>query len=237
MRSLILPWAGLARWARLTSLFGAALIASCSSNDGITFVGAPTIIKVTGRIDISAEVATDAGPYVFTVTDTGGNGVQGVTVTFTIAGPATLLSTSAVTDKGGSVLTSVHFSQVAGNVAITATAAGITTPAVVRTSSYAAPPSRLTASGGQGQSTTRGTPLPDLLSVLATDQYNNPVVSVLITLEATAGTLGVLSARTGADGRVTTTYTLPATPGIQTITASAVFNGVTRTVTFTATGT
>ena len=97
MRSLILPWAGLARWAGLTSLFGAALIASCSSNDGITFVGAPTIIKVTGRIDISAEVATDAGPYVFTVTDTGGNGVQGVTVTFTIAGPATLLSTSAVT--------------------------------------------------------------------------------------------------------------------------------------------
>ena len=219
----------------MASLVGAALFAGCSNDANNGFVGSPVLIKVTGRTDLSAQVATDAGPYVFTVVDTAGTGVPGVTVNFTIVGPATLLSTTAVTDQGGSVLTSVHFSQVAGNVAITATAVGIATPAVVFTSSYAAPASRMTGGGG-GQTALRGTMLPDPLSVLVTDTYGNPVVSVLVTLTATGGTLGTLSGRTGADGRFTTTYQLPATPGVQTITASATFNSVVNTVTFTETG-
>ena len=218
----------------MTSLFGAALFAGCNNDSSSGFVGQPVQIKVTGRTDLSAEVATDAGPYVFTVVDTGGTGVQGVTVNFTSVGPATLLSTTAVTDQGGSVLTSVHFSQVAGTVAITATAVGITTPAVVHTNSYAAPASRMTGSGG-GQVALRGTALQDPISVLVTDTYGNPVVSVLVTMSATGGTLGTLSGRTGADGRFTTTYTLPATTGAQTITAVATINNVNTTVTFTET--
>ena len=218
------------------SLLMVTSIAGCNSSQEVTFVGTPAIIKVTGQTDISAVVASDAGPYVFTVTDTGGTGVQGVTVNFAVAGPATLISTSAVTDKQGTVLTSVHFGQTVGVVAVTATAVGIATPAVVHTSSYAGPATKLLAIGGQGQSALRGTPLSDLLSTFAGDQYNNPVVGVLITLQASAGVLGTTSARTGADGRVTSTYTLPATPGVQTITASTEFNGVPKSVTFTATG-
>lgn len=228
MRSIILP-----RLA--TALLGAVLVAGCSNAVNDTFVGAPALIKVTGQTDISALVATDAGPYVFTVVDTAGAGVAGVTVTFTIVGPATLIQTSAVTNQGGSVLTSIHFSQTAGSVAITATAAGIATPAVVHTSSYAAPASKLTAAGGQGQVALRGSALADPLAVLVTDQYNNPVSTILVTWVSSAGTLGTLSARTGNDGRVSTPYTLPATAGIQTITASATLNGVSNTVTFTAT--
>ncbi len=218
----------------MASLFGAALFTGCNNNTSDGFVGQPVQIKVTGRTDLSAEIATDAGPYVFTVVDTAGTGVQGVTVNFTSAGPATLLSTTAVTDQGGSVLTSVHFSQLAGTVAITARAVGITTPAVVFTSSYAAPASKIVGSGG-GQLALRGTALTDPVSVLVTDTYGNPVVSVLVTMTATGGTLGTLSGRTGADGRFTTTYTLPATAGAQTITASVTFNNVVNTVNFTET--
>ena len=237
MRSILLSRTTIVRWAATTSLFGAALITGCNSTSNDGFVGAPVLIKVTGQTDISAQVATDAGPYVFTVVDTAGTGVQGVTVNFTISGPATLATTSAVTDQGGSVLTSVHFAQTVGTVTITATASGITAPAVVHTSSYAAPPSKFTIAGGNNQIGVHGTALSEAIAVLVTDQYDNPVNSILISLQPSAGTVGTASARTGLDGRLTTTYTLPATPGVQTITASALFNGTTINLTFTETGT
>ena len=230
MRSMILP--------RLAgALLGTALVAGCNSNIVPDFVGAPVLIKLTGQSDISAEVATVAGPYVFTVVDTGGKGVSGINVTFTITGPATLVHTSAVTDQGGSVVASVQFGQTVGTVVITAKADGITAPAVAHTFSFAAPASRIVAVGGQGQQAPRGGPLEEQLVVAVTDQYNNPVPSILVTFQPSAGIVGTPSGRTGVNGRVGTPYTFPATPGVQTITASITLNGIITTVTFTVTGT
>jgi len=54
-----------------------------------------------------------------------------------------------------------------------------------------------------------------------------------VTFNAPAGTLTTPSSRTGTDGRATTTYRLPATPGDQVITAFITINNTTLTVDFT----
>lgn len=238
MRSKILSGRVAPRWLGALALLGGAAVIGCSTTDTQGFIGTPAVIRAVGGTDINSKVGDTLGPYSVKVTDTAGNGVAGVTVTFSIVGNATLVNTTATTDQDGGAFTSIVLGHTVGNMTITATANGIATPALFQTHSYAGPATTFALAGGGGQNAPRGTAVTEALTVSVTDQYGNGVGSVLVTWQATAGTLGTPSGRTGANGVVSTTYTLPATPGAQTITASALINGTAPSViTLTATGT
>jgi len=217
------------------SLLSATAIVGCSTYDGMETAGTPVAIRETGGTDISGQIANDLGPYVVSVVDAGGVGVPGVEVTFTISGPATLVTPSATTNQDGSTFTSITLGHMAGAITITATAAGIATPTVFHTSSFAGPATKFGIAGGQGQTALRGTPISEPLSTIVADQYDNPVMNARVVWATSAGVLGTLIGQTGADGRSSSTYTMPATPGPQTVTATTDINAAATTLTFNLT--
>jgi len=235
MASIILPRPTIVRSIGVAAFLGVAVLAACSNDTG-EFVGAPARITAVGGTDLNGQVGDTLGPFAVKVTDTAGTPVAGVAVNFSIVGNATLVTTSATTDQDGGTFTSIALGHTVGNMTITASVSGIATPAIFNTHSYAGAPVTMVITGGANQSAPRGTALPDMLSVSVTDQYGNGVNNILVSWEATAGVLGTPSSRT-TNGAATTTYTLPATPGAQTITASSIISGTTPTIkTFTATG-
>jgi hypothetical protein len=74
------------------------------------------------------------------------------------------------------------------------------------------------------------------LVVQATDRNNNPVANTGVTFATTKGTLGGSNVTTGADGRASTTWTLPTTAGAATATATLA-SDASKTVLFSATAT
>jgi adhesin/invasin len=219
----------LAHQAAAATLLVAALLAGCSSaiDSG---AGAATTITSTGATDLSGVVGTVIGPFVFVVTDANNNVVPGVPVTFTISGAATLNTTTATTDNGGSVITTATYAHATGTATITATANGVSTPATVSTISVADAPTQIVALAGSGQTSQVGTPLSEPLIVRITDQYDNPVSGILVSWTSDGGTFGVAAARTGADGRVTNTFT-PTHKGSITLAATTTYGGASLTAT------
>jgi len=99
------------------------------------------------------------------------------------------------------------------------------------------PATSVAITGGNNQSGTAGTPLPQALTVLVTDQYGNPVSgnSVAFSDGGAGGTFSNSNpVTTGSDGIASQMYTLPASPKTVTITAAA--TGVTSAAVFTETG-
>lgn len=210
-------------------LLGTLLVGACS-NAVDSGPGAAATITSTGATDLSAVVGTTVGPFVFVVKDADGNVVPGVAVTFSVSGAGTLNTASATTDNGGSVLTTVNLSHTVGVVTVTATASGVSQTASVSATSVADAPSQIVVVGGNGQSSAVGTAVTELLTVRVSDQYNNPVSNILVTWTSNGGTFGTPSARTGADGRVATTFTPTKIGGI-TIAATASFGAASLTAT------
>lgn len=99
-----------------------------------------------------------------------------------------------------------------------------------------ATPAAIRAEGGSAQTGRVGAALPQQLTVLVLDAQNRPIrnVSVEFRPAAGSGTTSPARASTGADGRVSTTWTLGTVAGAQSVSASAL--GVTA-VNFLATGT
>jgi adhesin/invasin len=210
-------------------LLAAVLFGACS-NAVATGPGAAATIVSTGATNLSGVAGTAIGPFVFVVKDADSNVVPGVAVTFAISGAGTLNTASATTDNGGSVLTTITFTHNVGVATITATASGVNTPATVSATSVADAPSRIVAVGGNGQSSAVGTSLVEPLTVQVSDQYNNPVSNILVNWTSNGGTFGTASSRTGADGRVATTFT-PTKTGNITIAATASFGAAALTAT------
>jgi hypothetical protein len=94
--------------------------------------------------------------------------------------------------------------------------------------------SQLARISGDAQQGTVNAALGAPLLVQANDRNNNAVASTGVTFATTTGTLGTASATTGADGRASTTWTLPTTAGAATATA-ALTSDATKTVSFSAT--
>jgi len=77
--------------------------------------------------------------------------------------------------------------------------------------------------GGNRQTGPAGSVLPIQLAAKARDAYLNGVPGVTITFDdaGKGGLLNPVVATTGADGRASTTYRLPATPGAYKVNASS----------------
>ena len=80
----------------------------------------------------STAVGTAFGkPLTVTVTDSAGNAVSDVTVTFTVPGSgasAHLISTTGVTDNNGAVSVVATANAIAGSYSVTASVSGVPTP-------------------------------------------------------------------------------------------------------------
>ena len=159
-------------------------------------------------------------PTALTVTATSnGNPVQGVSVTFSDGGAGGIFGTpTAITGSNGTASTTYTLPATAQTVTITASSSGYTSATFTETANVLA----LSANAGNNQTGTAGTTLPAALTVLATSN-GNPVQGVSVTFSdgGAGGGFGTPTAITGSNGLASSTYTLPATAQIVTISASS----------------
>ncbi|HEU0014056.1 MAG TPA: Ig-like domain-containing protein [Longimicrobium sp.] len=184
---------------------------------------------------VNTAVATD--PRV-RVTDVGGNGVQGVAVTFAVeSGGGSVTGENATTDADGyAEVGSWTLGTTAGANTLTASVTGLPDVTFSATGTADAA-TNMAATAGDGQSATVGTAVAVDPAVTVTDTYGNPVAGVAVTFAVASGGGSVTgeNATTDAFGVATVgSWTLGGTAGANTLDASS--TGLT-TVTFTATGT
>ena len=195
--------------------------------------GTPASITASSGTPQSAAINTAfAAPLVATVKDSGGNPVQGVTVTFTApasgASGSFAGSNTAITKASG-VATSTVFTAnaTAGSYTVAATVAGVTTAASFALTNTAGTASSITASSGTPQSAAINTAFAAPLVATVKDSGGNPVAGVTVTFTAPAtgasGSFagGVNTAPTNSSGVATSaTITANATAGSYTVAAS-----------------
>jgi adhesin/invasin len=166
------------------------------------------------------------------VRDLFGNGVSGVSVTFTVTAGAGVIAPASpavvVTDaNGNAALTTWTLGASLGTNTVTAAAAGLTgSPVSFNATATAGAPTTIAANSVTTQSAIAGTAVAAPPSVLVTDAGNNPVAGVSVTFAVTAGGGAISPASpatvsTNASGIATlTSWTLGATVGANSVTAS-----------------
>jgi adhesin/invasin len=189
----------------------------------------------------TADTAVATAPSVV-VTDTGGNPVSGVAVTFAVAsGGGAVTEASATTDDSGAATAgSWTLGPSAGVNSLTATAAGVGgSPVTFTATGVAAAASTIALNAGNGQSAVAGAAVTTDPSVLVTDAGGDPVSGVEITFAVASGGGAVTPATVTTDGSgvaTVTSWTLGTTAGANTLTATA-FGLSGSPVTFSATST
>jgi hypothetical protein len=199
--------------------------------------GPAATITATSGGGQSATVGTAfAAPLVATVTDQNGNPVSGVSVTFTASasgaggtfnGSATI---TGMTGANGQVSETFTASTLAGTYSVTASVAGVSTPASFSLTNKPKPgsPATITATSGGGQSATVGSAFAAPLVATVTDQNGNPVSGVSVTFTAPASGAGgtfstgqtTITGTTDANGQVSATFTANTRAGTYSVTAS-----------------
>jgi protocatechuate 3,4-dioxygenase beta subunit len=199
-------------------------------------VGPAASISVASGNNQSGTVATKLTQALTAlVTDSYNNPVSGVSVTFSDAGAGGTFSNPnpVVTGTNGTAAQFYTLPTRASAISITATAAGVSSPAVFTENSTAGPATGIAVTNGNNQTGAAGTKLTQALSALVTDQYNNPVSGVSVTFND-GGAGGAFSnpnpGVTNSSGTATQSYTLPPVTGTITITAAA--NGVANPAVF-----
>ena len=207
--------------------------------------GAPAAVNATGGTPQSAGINSPfATPLQVTVLDSGNNPVSNAVVVFTapasgasgtFADPsgASVSSTAVLTNASG-VAASTTFSAngIAGQLTVTASVAGVASPANFTLTNLAGTPTAITTLSGTPQSAIAGNPFAPM-SVLVVDGGQNPVANATVTFTApTAGASGtfnisgtntnVATATTNTNGiAVSPVFTANTTAGTYTVSASA----------------
>ncbi|HZQ25924.1 MAG TPA: Ig-like domain-containing protein [Terriglobales bacterium] len=192
-----------------------------------------SIVVLSGSYQ-SATVGTQlAAPLVVKVKDASGNGVPGVSVTFSDNGAnGSFSGNPIVTDSGGKA--TVNYTVPTKARSITIAASTGTLSVNFQEKATAGPATTLNLVSGNNQSAAAGTQLPGALAVSVKDQYGNPVGGVTVTFSdnGAGGSFSTTTPITTSGGQASVTYTLPSTPGAVGITAT--INGLTVTFTETA---
>ncbi|CDZ76660.1 putative lipoprotein, rSAM/lipoprotein system [Legionella massiliensis] len=203
-----------------------ATVDGLSASPGFTLTnnaGAPADITVSGGFVQSTKVGTAfAHPLKARVTDSFGNAVSGVTVSFTApsgsnVATATLTPTAPTTDSDGYASVAATANTVEGIYRVEAKVTGVNTAAYFYLANIAETPNTITIESGSGQSATVNTAFGQPLVVKVTDASSNPVplatVSFTIPSSGASATLSSMSVRTGLDGRASVTAVANSTAG------------------------
>jgi Big-like domain-containing protein len=215
--------------------FGGAALMGCSNDDDNTGAGAAASVSVVSGNTQTGVVATAVtNPVMVQVKDANGNPVSGATVTFAVTGSATLGNTTVQTDASGNASTTVMLGNTSGNVVVTASVAGVTTPATFNLTATPDVAASLVVVSGNNQSGSVGVALANPMVVRVNDQYGNAVSGASVDWTTTGGTLsGTTQEVTTADGTASIGLELPATAG--DVTTTATLHGTANTATFTST--
>jgi len=213
----------------------ATSLGSAQSNSFLILAGVANAIQATGG---TPQSATIYGPFAIPlsakVTDSFGNPISGVAVSFSPPGSgasATLSALSANTDSTGQASVSATANAVVGSYTVTASANGVTSSASFALTNVAGVGANVVFTQ-QPASTTAGAVMAPV-TVKVTDNGGNPAPGVTITLSAQGGS-GVLSGATpvvtNASGLATFpnlsidktgTYSLQATDGTHFATSTS----------------
>jgi hypothetical protein len=203
--------------------------------------GTPTTVTASSGTPQSTTIGTAfPTPLQATVTDVGGNPVPGVTVSFAApgSGASAAVAASAITDGSGVASVTATANLTAGGYSVTASVAGVVTPATFSLTNTAGAPASIVVSGGSPQSATINTAFASPLQVLVTDAGGNPVGGVTVNFAAPgsgASATVPATASTSGSGIASVTATANATAGSYSVTASVV--GVATPATFSLTNT
>jgi uncharacterized protein (TIGR03437 family) len=166
------------------------------------------------------------------VTDSGGNTVQGATVTWQVVtkGAVTLSGVVGVTDSNGNASALATLGSTAGPAQVTATAGGATATFNLTVS---IPTAGIQKISGDQQTAITDAAFATPLTVEVVDSSGNPVAGAQVNFGVTAGaaTLNPTSAITNSAGQASTAVTAGATPGQLTVTATAASFSVNFTLT------
>ncbi len=244
--------AGVARvgsWTLGTLVGPNTLTASAS---GLT--GSPVLFSANGtrdvesqllRVSIDTQTATAGQPVgtppAVRVADQYGNGVPGVSVTFTLTGallgtltpgnPAVLTTDSLGVARVGAWT----LATIGGLNTLEATAPGLAgSPMPFSANGVLTTANTITVNAGDGQSGVVGTVLPTPYSVTVRDALGLPVANTPVnwTVDAAGGSMNPATSLTNASGIATSTRTLG--PGATTQTATASVGGLSAIFTATA---
>ncbi len=194
------------------------------------------VIAFGGAKQTGVAGSTLANPLVAQAQDAYKNGVAGITVSFTANKGAIPSPATSVTDANGMARATLQLPTTVGTITVTGSATGFKNISYVEYS-VAGSAATIAVTGGNNQTAKAGTQLPVALTILVSDQYGNPVSgnSVAFYDGGAGGTFsGPNPVLTGTNGTASELYTLPASPGSITITATA--TGVTSPAFFHETG-
>jgi adhesin/invasin len=230
----------LARWTLGQAAGLENALASLAGTAPVAFIataraGTPTSVAVeTGGNQTQAVRQTLPLPLVARITDSFGNPVGGIPVTWNVAqGGGSLLATSATSDSSGRATALWTLGSTTGSQLATLSVPSL--PLVVF-SATATPGAldTLAIVAGNNQSGTVSSALGTPLIVRVVDASGNPEVgvSVIFAVVSGGGSVNPAIATTDVNGRATATWTIGSFAGAQTVTATA---GA-KSVTFVATG-
>jgi len=197
--------------------------------------GAPfRIINSGGGQQYGAVGSVLPVPITARVQDAYLNSVSGVTVTFNDGGKGGVLNpASAITDSSGKARTNYQLPAVPGKITLKGNSSGLPAVSFIE---HAAMAANVVIVSGNNQSAPAGSQLPQALVVKVTDNLGNPLSGVAVTFDD-AGAGGTFSngttVTTDSAGTASEFYTLPATSGPVSISASV--NGVANPALFSET--
>ena len=206
-----------------TAILAISALAACG-DDPLAPEDAARALVVSSAATLTGTVGAAVTPVpAVKATDTDGDPVAGLPVTFTVTGGGTLGRTSATTDASGVAdVGSWTLGTTAGAQTVVA-AAGDYSVTFTATAA-AAPASTLTAVAGTTNAALTGTAVPTRPAVQVKDPYGNAVAgaTVTFTVATGGGTVTGGTATTDATGTATAGgWTLGVVPGTQTLTATS----------------
>ena len=202
---------------------------------------AKNLLYVSGAAQTDT-IGASLTTYSVRVTDSLGNGVQGVTVSWVAtAGGGSITPVSPTTDVNGFASATRVLGTAAGLDSATASVGGLTgSPQRFGATALHGNPSQIFKTAGDGQNATVNTAVATALEARITDRAGNPIQSANVTFTATAGSGTLVPASpatlaTDAGGFAQiTSWTLGTTARLDSVTATS---AGTPGATFTATGT
>ena len=193
-----------------------------------------TLVKISGDNQRGHTGVALARPFVVEVSDTNGDPVEGVTVTFTVTrGGGSLNPKTMQTNASGRAWTRLTPGDNPGGNTVRASVAGISQGVIFSAEAIrVTPPPTLRKVSGDGQIGTPGQTLEPFV-VEVRDRNGQPVSGFFVTFIHDDGSLSTVLDVTGSNGRAETTLTLGSDAGTTTITVHAGRASVTFKVTVT----
>jgi hypothetical protein len=168
----------------------------------------PSAITIVSGGTQSDTVRKTLAPLVVKIADAFGNPVSGVSVSWArTSGSGTLGAASTTTNNDGQSTNSYTLGASTGSEGVSASVAGVTTPAAFSFTATAAAPASIAIVSGDAQTGRVNESLADPLAVRVTDAAGNGVTGATVNWTATNGTLPTTST-TDADGKASNTLTL-----------------------------